>query len=130
MRMTSKLLGIFFVFSLLILFGCAEYAPVEPAANTGTVFQRPLEDLQNATRNALTKLNFGIIKENDQYFEAVHLKPGETVEDNDSELVGVWLKPKTGSVLVLIDTAKRASGIAKQRDWEEDILREIMRDLQ
>jgi len=129
MRMYCKHLGLFVLFTLLALVGCTEHTPMEPAANTGTVFQRPLEDLQNATRNALTKLNFGILKENDQYFEAVHLKPGETVEDNDSEVVGIWLKPRAGSVLVLINTMKRASGIAKQRDWEEDLLREIMRDL-
>lgn len=124
-----KTLTVMLIFALFTLVGCAEYAPVEPAANTGTVFQRPLEEMQTATRNALTKLNFAIIKENELYIEAVHLKPGETVEDNESELVGVWFKPKEGSTLVLIDTEKRASGVAKQKAWEQDLMRQIMREL-
>lgn len=70
------------------------------------------------------------MKENDQYIEAVHLKPGETVEDNKSELVGVWLKPRNGATLVLIDTVKRASGIAKQKEWEQPLMRQIMKNLQ
>ena len=111
---------------LFALWGCAEYAPEEPPPNTGTVFHQPAETVVDAARNALTELGFAITKESNEYIEAVHLKPGETVEDNESELVGIWVKPReAGSVLLLIDTKKRASGIAKQRDWEEDILRPL-----
>ncbi len=124
-----KTLMVLLIFCLFAFAGCAEYAPVEPAANTGTVYQRPLDEMQTAARNALTKLNFAIIKENEAYIEAVHLKPGETVEDNKSELVGIWFKPKGDGTLVLIDTEKRASGIAKQKIWDEDIRRQIMREL-
>jgi len=115
---------------LFALWGCAEYAPEEPAPNTGTVFHHPQDTIVDAARNALTELGFAITKENEGYIEAVHLKPGETVENNDSELVGIWVKPREdGSVLMLIDTKMRASGIAKQRDWEEDILRKVMQQL-
>lgn len=126
---SRKPLALFLFLSLFVVFGCTEYAPVEPAMNTGTVFQHPLDEVRSAARNALTNLKFAITKENDQYIEAVHLKPGETVDDNDSELVGVWFKQRGSSVVVLVDTEKRASGIAKQRIWDEDIIREMMREL-
>ncbi len=118
------------LFGLFAFWGCAEYAPEEPPPATGTVFHHPQETIIEASRNALTDLNFAITKESGEYIEAVHLKPGETVEDNDSELVGIWVKPREDqSVLLLIDTKKRASGIAKQRDWEQDILRKVMQQL-
>lgn len=125
-----KTLVVFVCFALLALAGCTEYAPTEPAANTGTVFQRSLEDVQTASRDALTKLNFAITKETAQYIEAVHLKPGETVEDNDSELVGIWFKPRASSILVLIDTEKTASGIETQRVWDDALTRQIFKNLQ
>lgn len=117
------------LFTLLTLIGCADDAPMEPAPNDGAVFQRPMSEVHTAARNALTKLNFAILKENDQYIEAVHLKPGETVKKNKGELVGVWLKPRQGATLVLIDTKKRPSGIAKQKDWEQPLLRQIFQNL-
>ena len=124
-----KTLSVLVLFSFLALVGCAEHVPVQPAPNTGTVFQRPLEEIQTATRNALTHLGFAITKESGDYIEAVHLKPGETVEANDSELVGIWFKPKGSSVLVLTHTALRPSGIAKQREWDQAIVSRIMQEL-
>ena len=127
---TMKKLMFPLVLTLLVTIGCApDYTPVEPAANTGTKFQRPLETMQTATRNALTKLNFAIVKDEGTYFEAVHLKPGETVENNSSELVGVWLKQGQGSIVLLIDTVKRASGIKYQKEWDQELLRKIMQEL-
>lgn len=125
-----RTLTILFCFFLVTFAGCADYDPVEPPANLGTVFQQPLTEVQTAVRNALTKLSFGIVKENEQYIEAVHLKPEETVKKNKSEIVGIWMKPREGSVLVLIDTVKTASGIAKQKEWEQDLMRQIMKELQ
>ncbi len=126
----TKTLAVLLLFSLFSLAGCAEYIPVEPPSNTGAVFQRSLEEVQTAARNALTKLNFAITRESDQYIEAVHLKAGETIDDNDGELVGIWFKPRASSIVVLIDTAKTPHDIAQQRDWEQPILREIMSELQ
>lgn len=123
-------LTIVILVSLFSLSGCADYTPKEPPLNSGTVFQQPLEAVQTAVRDALTKLSFAIIKENDQYIEAVHLKPGETAEKNKSELVAVWMKPRSGATLVLIDTVKRASGIAKQKEWEQPLMLQIMKNLQ
>jgi len=125
-----KTLAIVLLFGLFTLAGCAEYIPIEPPANTGAVFQRSLDEVQTAARNALTKMNFAITKENTQYIEAVHLKAEETVKSNDGELVGIWFKPRTTSVLILIDTAKTPKDIAGQRDWEQPLLAEIMRELQ
>lgn len=126
----KKYLSILIVFGLITLFGCAEHVPVQPAPNTGTVFQAPLDQVQNATRNALTHLGFAIIKESPEYIEAVHLKPGETVEDNESELVGVWFKQRdANSTLVLTHTALRPTGIAKQKPWDEAITSRIMQEL-
>ncbi|KJR99005.1 MAG: hypothetical protein VR65_18230 [Desulfobulbaceae bacterium BRH_c16a] len=124
-----KTLSVLFLFSLVSLVGCADRVPVQPAPSTGTVFQQPLSEVQNATRNALTHLGFAITKESEEYIEAVHLKPGETVEDNDSELVGIWFKPRESSVLVLTHTALRPSGIAKQREWDQAIISRIMQEL-
>ena len=126
-----KVITVLFCFCLLGVSACSkDYVPTEPPAGTGTTFQRTPEEIQDGVRNALTKLNFAITIENEQYIEAVHLKPGETVEKNKSEIVGVWMKPREGSVLVLIDTVKTASGIAKQRDWEQDLMRQILREMQ
>lgn len=124
-----KTLSVLFLFGFLSLVGCAEHVPVQPAPNTGTVFQHPLGDVQTAARNALTHLGFAITKESEDYFEAVHLKPGETVENNQSELVGIWFKPREHSVLVLTRTALRPSGIAKQKEWDQAIISRIMQEL-
>lgn len=124
-----KTLAVLFLFSLFSLIGCADHVPVQPAPNTGTVFQHPLSVVQTATRNALTHLGFAITKESEEYFEAVHLKPGETVEKNESELVGIWFKPREHSVLVLTHTSLRPSGIAKQKEWDQAIISRIMQEL-
>lgn len=113
------------------LAGCArEYAPVEPAPNTGTVFQKTPEEVQMAARNALTKLSFAITKETEAYIEAVHLKPGETVESNEGEKVYIWIKPREGNVLVLTYTRLIATGIAKQKQWDQQIIAKMMQELQ
>ncbi len=127
--MLTRTLTVLLVVALAGLVACTKYIPEEPPQSTGAVFQRSPEEVRAAARNALTKLNFAIIQENDEYIEAVHLKPGETVEKNRSELVGVWIKPRDNSVLLLVDTVKRASGIAKQRDWRQDLTRLIIKEL-
>ena len=129
MTSSRRPFALFLFLTLFVVFGCAEHVPKEPAMNTGTVIHQPIDTVRTAARNALTKLKFAITKENDQYIEAVHLKPGETVEKNRSELVGIWFKQREDAVVVLIDTEKRASGIATQRVWDEDITREILREL-
>jgi hypothetical protein len=116
--------------ALFTLAGCAgEYRPPEPPANTGTVFQKTPEEVQTAARNALTKLSFAITQETGEYIEAVHLKPGETVQDNKGEMVYVWVKPREGNVLVLTHTRLRASGIAKQKQWEKPIIAKMIEEL-
>jgi hypothetical protein len=129
MTSSRKLFTLMLFFSLFILAGCAEYAPKEPALNTGTVFHYPVDVVRSAARKTLANLKFAITLENDDYIEAVHLKEGETVEDSKSELVGIWFKKGSDSVTVLVDTEKRASGRARQRVWDEDIIRELMREL-
>jgi len=125
-----KTLALMFVFTILTLTGCAkQHVPVEPAPNTGTVFQRSLPEVQNAARNALTQLSFAITKESEEYIEAVHLNPGETVQDNQGELVGIWFKPRDKSVLVLTHTALTPAGIAKQKAWDQPLISKIMQEL-
>jgi len=123
-------LAVLFLFGLFTLVGCSkEYTPVEPAPNTGTVFQKTPEEVQVAARNALTKLSFAITKETGEYIEAVHLKPGETVEDNKSEMVYIWMKPRESNVLVLTYTRLRATGIAKQKQWDQQLINKMMEEL-
>lgn len=118
------------VLALFALAGCAkEYMPPEPPANTGTVFQKTPEEVQAAARNALTKLSFAITQETGEYIEAVHLKPGETVDDNQGEMVYIWIKPRESNVLVLTYTRQRASGIAKQKPWDQPLIAKIMEEL-
>ena len=124
-------LAVLFVFGLFTLAGCSkEFVLVEPATNTGTVFQNKPEEVQVAARNALTRLSFAITKETGEYIEAVHLRPGETAQNNEGELVYVWIKPRESSVLVLTYTRQRATGIAKQRYWDQDIIAKMIEALQ
>ncbi|GEM_PF-1713148 len=124
-------LAVLLIFGLFTLTGCPkEFVLVEPAANTGTVFQNKPEEVQVAARNALTKLSFAITKETGEYIEAVHLRPGETVQNNEGEMVYVWIKPRESSVLVLTYTRQRATGIAKQRYWDQDIIAKMIEALQ
>ena len=85
--------------------------------------------MQAAARNALTKLSFAITQETGEYIEAVHLKPGETVDDNQGEMVYIWIKPRESNVLVLTYTRQRASGIAKQKPWDQPLIAKIMEEL-
>ncbi|MBU1568718.1 MAG: hypothetical protein KJ630_24210 [Proteobacteria bacterium] len=127
----SLKLAVLFLFGFFTLAGCSkEYVPVEPAPNTGTVFQRTPEDVQAAARNALTKLSFAITKETAEYIEAVHLKPGETVDDNESEMLYIWIKPRENNVLVLTYTRMRATGIAKQKYWDQQVVSKMIEELQ
>jgi hypothetical protein len=125
-------LAILFLLGLFALAGCSkkEYVPAEPAPNTGTVFQKTPEEVQVAARNALTKLSFAITKETGEYIEAVHLKPGETVTDNQGEMIYIWIKPRESSVLVLTYTRLQASGIAKQKYWDQQLTTKMMEELQ
>lgn len=117
--------------ALFTLAGCAkEYSPPEPPANTGTVFQKTPEEVQTAARNALTKLSFAITQETGEYIEAVHLKSGETVQDNQGEMVYIWIKPRESNVLVLTYTRLRASGIAKQKHWDQPLIAKMIEELQ
>jgi len=126
----KKILSALLLFGLLSLVGCADHVPVQPAPNTGSVFQFPLSEVQTAARNALTHLGFAITKESPEYFEAVHLKPGETVEKNESELVGIWFQARDKySTLVLTSTALRPTGIAKQKEWDQAIISRIRQEL-
>lgn len=118
------------LFGLVTLVGCADNTPKEPPPNTGAVFQQPTDVVHTAVKDALSSLSFAILREEPEYFEAVHLKPGETAKKNKGEIVGVWLKPRPGATLVLVDTEKTASGIAKQRDWEAALTRQIQKNLQ
>jgi len=123
-------LAVLFLFGLFTLVGCSkEYVPLEPAPNTGTVFQKTPEDVQVAARNALTKLSFAITKETGEYIEAVHLKQGETVDDNKGEMVYIWIKARESSVLVLTYTRMLASGIAKQKQWDQQLISKMMEEL-
>ncbi len=117
--------------ALFTLVGCAkEYTPpLEPPANTGTVFQKTPEEVQAAARNALTKFSFAITQETGEYIEAVHLKPGETVQDNQGEMVYIWIKPRESNVLVLTLTRLRASGIAKQKQWDQQLIAKMIEEL-
>jgi hypothetical protein len=125
-----KKLTILFLFTSVMLIGCAgEKVPIEPPSGTGTVFQRTLVETQIAVKNALNKANFGIKKDSPEYIEAIHLKPGETVEKSDGELVGIWFKDRGNSVVILIDTMKNTSEVATQIDWEKPLLAAIMQEL-
>jgi hypothetical protein len=124
-------LTVLFLFGLFTLAGCSkEFVPVEPAPNTGTVFQRTPAEVQVAAHNALTKLNFAITKETGELIEAVHLKPGETIDGNKSEMVYIWIKPRESNVLVLIYTRLLATGIAKQKQWDQQLISKMMEELQ
>ena len=124
-------LTVLFLFGLFTLAGCSkEFIPTEPPPNTGTVFQKTPEEVQVAARNALTKLSFAITKETGEYIEAVHLQPGETVEDNRGEMVYIWIKPRESNVLVLTYTRQKASGIAKQKYWDQQVITKMMEELQ
>lgn len=122
------------LFGLFSLAGCSkEYVPIEPAPNTGTVFQKTPQEVQVAARNALSKLSFAIVKETGEYIEAVYLKPGETVEDNTGERAYIWIKPRENNVLVLTYTrmiAVGTSGIVKQKLWDQQIIAKMMQELQ
>ncbi len=123
-------LAVLFLFGLFTVAGCSwPNFPVEPAPNTGTVFQKTPEEVQAAARNTLTKLSFAITKETGEYIEAVHLKPGETVKDNQGEMVYIWIKPRESSVLVLTHTRLQAAGIAKQKSWDQQIISKMMEEL-
>ncbi len=123
--------AILFLLGIFALAGCAEnFILVEPAPNTGTVFQKTPEEVQAAARNALTKLSFAITKETGEYIEAVHLKPGETVTENTGAMVYIWIKPRESSVLVLTFTRLRATGIAKQKNWDQQLITKMMEELQ
>ncbi len=124
-------LAVLILVGLFALAGCSkEYVPIEPAPNTGTVFQKTPEEVQTAARNALTKLSFAITKDTGEYMEAVHLNPGETVENNQGEIAYVWIKPRENNVLVLTYTHLRASGIAKQKEWDQQIISKMIEGLQ
>ncbi|MDK9705677.1 MAG: hypothetical protein OEL83_01395 [Desulforhopalus sp.] len=127
-------LAVLFLIGLFSLAGCSkEYVPVEPAPNTGTVFQKTPQEVQVAARNALSKLSFAIVKETGEYIEAVYLKPGETVADNTGERAYIWIKPRENNVLVLTYTrmiAVGTSGIAKQKLWDQQIIAKMIQELQ
>ena len=123
-------LSVLLLFGLLSLVGCADHVPVQPAPNTGTVFQFPATEVQDAARNALTHLGFAITKESPEYIEAVHLKPGESVQKNESELVGIWFREREPhSTLVLTHTALRPTGIDRQKEWDQAIIGRMMQEL-
>ena len=124
-----RILTVVFIFSLVALIGCADKVPVEPPAGTGTVFQRTLIETQIAVKNALNKANFGIRQDSPEYIEAIHLRPGETVEKSSGELVGIWFKDRGNSVVVLIDTVKNVSEVATQKNWEKPLLAAVMNEL-
>jgi hypothetical protein len=127
----KNFLAVLLLFGLLSLFGCGgEHVPVQPAARTGSVFQFPMSEVQTATRNALTHLGFAITKESPEYMEAIRLKPGETLEANTSELVGVWFQARDQySTLVLTNTALRSIGIATQKEWDQALIARIRQEL-
>ncbi len=127
----SLKLAVLFCIGLFALAGCGkDYVPEEPSANTGTVFQKTPEEVQAAARNALSRLSFAITKETGDYIEAVHLRQGETADDNKGELAYIWIKPRESNTLVLTYTRLRSSGIARQKYWDDMIIAKMIEEMQ
>jgi len=110
--------------------GCAS-KPVVSDAETATVFKHPIERVQKAAIESIVMKGFDVTIQEPTYVEGfrphkLSLFPGS----GGGETVGIWLDAQgPNRTEVRVDTAKTLFGWLGQKNWDFDILYEMLKSL-
>jgi hypothetical protein len=118
-----------FVFTLAIGTCMSDAALAEDKGVQSTV-SYPLEAVKKAAADALTVIGCTIKKDESAYVEGVRTRKVGVFVGSGGETVSVALSPAAdGKTSVDIRTKKTFVGGAGQKNWDQAVLDEIMKDL-
>ena len=114
----------FAVALVVFLAGCAS-TPTRPET-AGVTFAKPAVVVQKAVLDALAVTGFDVKKAEPLYVEGFRPRKVGLLVGSGGETVGVWLEPLSeASTRVRVDTARSVVGIAGQKNWDQEIMKEI-----
>jgi hypothetical protein len=117
--------------TLLLIAACvaACASPTRPPG-AGRVFDRSQETVHKATEHALAVNGFEIKKSDPFYVEGFRTRSVGLFVGSGGETVGVWIEPVGPQrTRVQVDTAKSIVGIVGQKNWDEEVLAMLEREL-
>lgn len=105
--------------------GCAS-TPKKPLESSGVIFHQSLEETRKAAVDALVVLGFDIKKQAAAYVEGFRPRKVGFFVGSGGETVGIWLESlENDSTRVIVKTAKSFVGIVGQKNWDEEIIKEM-----
>jgi hypothetical protein len=104
-------------------------APTRPEG-TGVVFAKPAGEVMKAAESALAANGFEIQKREPSYVEGFRTRQIGLMVGSGGETSGVWLEPAppTGT-RVRVTTQKSMLGIIGQKNWDDEILAAMEKNL-
>ena len=112
------------------LTGCASSSSSPPKAESAVYFNQPMDKVQTAAINAATVLGFEIKKQQPDYIEGVRPRKLGLAVGSGGEKVEVWLTTSgDGKIGVKVRTGKTLLGYAGQRNWDDEMLAEMRKEL-
>ena len=114
---------------ILVLVGCTA-SPKKPSEVRAVLFDQPVSNVRTAAENALVVTGFKITKREEFYLQGTRPRKVGLFVGSGGEAVGVWLRADAPDrTRVLVTTDKTFAGYAGQRNWDDEILEEMRRDL-
>ena len=124
----KALTAVFLLLGLQALAGCSS-TPVQPEME-GVVFESPTEVVQKAGIDALVVTGFDVEKVEPLYIEGFRPRKIGLLVGSGGETVGIWLENLGPSkTRVRVDTAKSFVGIVGQKNWNTEVLAEMIKTL-
>lgn len=130
--MKNSFFAVFSLFFMFFLASCASTPskPLDTDKGRSFVAQSSLQDTYNAAKSALAEFNFALEKDTPNYLQGSRARQVGLLVGSGGETAGIWLEAQGDKQThVLVDSAETFVGYAGQKDWSEEIINSIKRNL-
>ena len=122
-----RVLHILLLCALSLVAGCRS-TPTRPSQFT--TMERPLEAVHQAAVSALVVNGFDVERTEPRYLEGRRPRRWGWVSGSGGETVSIWLEPQGGGTRVGIETGETSLGATGQKNWNNDVLNALRRELE